>query len=81
MIHRGKKGAESSHVGHTAHIISMAVSSDGKFLVRRIFSSATLRKRNQLHTVLAVLAEFSEVCFLLCVAKMMLFVVVGDLLV
>ncbi|KAG8128307.1 hypothetical protein E2320_015166 [Naja naja] len=32
VIHRGKKGAEGSQVGHTAHIISMAVSSDGKFL-------------------------------------------------
>ncbi|XP_032065869.1 U3 small nucleolar RNA-interacting protein 2 isoform X2 [Thamnophis elegans] len=32
VIHRGKKGAESSHVGHAAHIISMAISSDGKFL-------------------------------------------------
>lgn len=80
MIHRGKKGKEDSHVGHTAHIISMAISSDGKFLVRKTFSSAMLRKRKQLHTVLAVLAEISEVCFLLCVAKMILFVVVGDLL-
>ncbi|XP_007425948.1 U3 small nucleolar RNA-interacting protein 2 isoform X1 [Python bivittatus] len=32
VIHGGKKGTEDSHVGHTAHIISMAISSDGKFL-------------------------------------------------
>lgn len=28
----GKKGAEDSHVGHTAHVLSLAISSDGKFL-------------------------------------------------
>ncbi|XP_063147996.1 U3 small nucleolar RNA-interacting protein 2 isoform X2 [Candoia aspera] len=32
VIRGGKKGTEGSHVGHTAHIISMAISSDGKFL-------------------------------------------------
>ncbi|KAJ7316713.1 hypothetical protein JRQ81_002875 [Phrynocephalus forsythii] len=32
VIHGGKKGTEGSHVGHTAHILSMAISSDGKYL-------------------------------------------------
>lgn len=30
----GRKGTEDRHVGHTTHILSMAVSSDGKYLVR-----------------------------------------------
>nr|XP_028574561.1 U3 small nucleolar RNA-interacting protein 2 [Podarcis muralis] len=32
VIRRGKKGTKDSHVGHTAHILSMAISSDGKYL-------------------------------------------------
>uniref|UniRef100_A0A3B4WDV4 U3 small nucleolar RNA-interacting protein 2 n=1 Tax=Seriola lalandi dorsalis TaxID=1841481 RepID=A0A3B4WDV4_SERLL len=31
-IHGGRKGTEDRHVGHTAHILCMAVSSDGKYL-------------------------------------------------
>lgn len=30
----GRKGTEDRHVGHTGHILSMAISSDGKYLVR-----------------------------------------------
>lgn len=30
----GRKGTEDRHVGHTAHILCMAISSDGKYLVR-----------------------------------------------
>lgn len=30
----GRKGTENQHVGHTAHILCMAVSSDAKYLVR-----------------------------------------------
>ncbi|XP_066472207.1 U3 small nucleolar RNA-interacting protein 2 isoform X2 [Tiliqua scincoides] len=32
VIHGTKKGMEDSHTGHTAHILSMAISSDGKYL-------------------------------------------------
>ncbi|XP_061473904.1 U3 small nucleolar RNA-interacting protein 2 [Rhineura floridana] len=32
VIRGGKKGTEGSHVGHTAHILAMAISSDGKYL-------------------------------------------------
>ncbi|XP_008103296.2 U3 small nucleolar RNA-interacting protein 2 isoform X1 [Anolis carolinensis] len=32
VIHGVKKGAENSHVGHTAHILCIAISSDGKYL-------------------------------------------------
>uniref|UniRef100_A0A6J0UH88 U3 small nucleolar RNA-interacting protein 2 isoform X1 n=1 Tax=Pogona vitticeps TaxID=103695 RepID=A0A6J0UH88_9SAUR len=32
VIHGGKKGTEDSHVSHSAHILSMAISSDGKYL-------------------------------------------------
>lgn len=35
VIPGGKKGTEAQHIGHTAHILSMAISSDGKYLVRR----------------------------------------------
>lgn len=28
----GRKGTEDRHVGHTAHILCMAISSDGKYL-------------------------------------------------
>lgn len=31
----GKKGTEDKHVGHTAHILCMTISSDGKYLVNR----------------------------------------------
>ncbi|XP_043564409.1 U3 small nucleolar RNA-interacting protein 2 isoform X1 [Chiloscyllium plagiosum] len=31
-IHRGHKGAEGQQVGHTMHILSMAISSDSKYL-------------------------------------------------
>ncbi|XP_077678814.1 U3 small nucleolar RNA-interacting protein 2 isoform X2 [Eretmochelys imbricata] len=32
VIPGGKKGTEAQHIGHTAHILSMAISSDGKYL-------------------------------------------------
>ncbi|TFK00856.1 ryanodine receptor 1 [Platysternon megacephalum] len=32
VIPGGKKGTEAQHVGHTAHVLSMAISSDGKYL-------------------------------------------------
>ncbi|XP_038128914.1 U3 small nucleolar RNA-interacting protein 2 isoform X1 [Cyprinodon tularosa] len=31
-IHGGRKGTEDRHVGHTAHILCMSLSSDGKYL-------------------------------------------------
>ncbi|XP_078517271.1 U3 small nucleolar RNA-interacting protein 2 isoform X2 [Lissotriton helveticus] len=31
-IHGGKKGTEDHHVGHTAHVLCMSISSDGKYL-------------------------------------------------
>uniref|UniRef100_A0A672IC63 U3 small nucleolar RNA-interacting protein 2 n=1 Tax=Salarias fasciatus TaxID=181472 RepID=A0A672IC63_SALFA len=31
-VHGGRKGTEDRHVGHTAHILCMAISSDGKYL-------------------------------------------------
>ena len=33
VLHGGRKGTEKKHLGHTTHILCMAVSSDGKFLV------------------------------------------------
>lgn len=33
IIPGGRKGTEDRHVGHTAHILCMAISSDGKYLV------------------------------------------------
>lgn len=30
----GRKGTEERHVGHTGHVLCMAISSDGKYLVR-----------------------------------------------
>jgi ribosomal RNA-processing protein 9 len=32
VINGGKKGTEAKHIGHTAHILSLAISSDNKFL-------------------------------------------------
>ncbi|XP_067417267.1 LOW QUALITY PROTEIN: U3 small nucleolar RNA-interacting protein 2 [Emydura macquarii macquarii] len=32
VIPGGKKGTKDQHVGHTAHVLSMAISSDGKYL-------------------------------------------------
>ncbi|CAH1782690.1 unnamed protein product [Owenia fusiformis] len=32
VIHGGRKGTETKHKGHTAHILALALSSDGKFL-------------------------------------------------
>uniref|UniRef100_A0A8D0FZA8 U3 small nucleolar RNA-interacting protein 2 n=1 Tax=Sphenodon punctatus TaxID=8508 RepID=A0A8D0FZA8_SPHPU len=32
VIPGGKKGKEDQHIGHTAHILAMAISSDGKYL-------------------------------------------------
>ncbi|XP_054639580.1 U3 small nucleolar RNA-interacting protein 2 isoform X1 [Dunckerocampus dactyliophorus] len=32
VIHGGRKGTEDRHVGHTAHILCMSISSDGKYL-------------------------------------------------
>lgn len=34
VIPGAKKGMEDGHIGHAAHILSMAISSDGKYLVR-----------------------------------------------
>uniref|UniRef100_A0A665TIU2 U3 small nucleolar RNA-interacting protein 2 n=1 Tax=Echeneis naucrates TaxID=173247 RepID=A0A665TIU2_ECHNA len=31
-VHGGRKGTEDRHVGHTAHILCMAISSDGKYM-------------------------------------------------
>ncbi|XP_053725232.1 U3 small nucleolar RNA-interacting protein 2 isoform X1 [Synchiropus splendidus] len=31
-IHGGRKGTDDRHVGHTAHVLCMAISSDGKYL-------------------------------------------------
>ncbi|CAN9512029.1 unnamed protein product [Ophioblennius macclurei] len=31
-VHGGRKGTEDRHVGHTGHILCMAISSDGKYL-------------------------------------------------
>lgn len=31
-IHGGRKGTEKKHIGHTGHILAMALSSDGKYL-------------------------------------------------
>jgi len=33
VIHGGRKGTEDRHIGHTAHVLSLAVCTDGKFLV------------------------------------------------
>lgn len=33
VIPGGRKGTEDRHVGHTAHILCMAIASDGKYLV------------------------------------------------
>lgn len=30
----GKKGTEGQHMGHTAQVLCMAISSDGKYLVQ-----------------------------------------------
>lgn len=38
-IHGGRKGTEDRHVGHTAHILCMSVSSDGKYLVSSSLSA------------------------------------------
>ncbi|WAR26070.1 U3IP2-like protein [Mya arenaria] len=32
MIHGGRKGTEKKHVGHTGHILAMAISTDGNYL-------------------------------------------------
>ncbi|XP_060580979.1 U3 small nucleolar RNA-interacting protein 2-like isoform X1 [Ruditapes philippinarum] len=32
VIHGGRKGTEKKHVGHTGHVLAMALSSDGKYL-------------------------------------------------
>lgn len=34
MVPGGKKGTEERHMGHASHILCMAISSDGKYLVR-----------------------------------------------
>jgi len=33
MIPRGRKGSEKQPAGHTSHVLCLAVSSDGKYLV------------------------------------------------
>ncbi|XP_041347577.1 U3 small nucleolar RNA-interacting protein 2-like isoform X2 [Gigantopelta aegis] len=32
VIHGGRKGTEKRHTGHTGHVLSLAISSDGKYL-------------------------------------------------
>ena len=32
-VHGGRKGTEKKHKGHTAQVLCMAISTDGKFLV------------------------------------------------
>ena len=34
VVAGGRKGTEKKHIGHTAHVLSMAISTDNKFLVR-----------------------------------------------
>lgn len=34
VVPGGKKGTEEQHMGHASHILCMAISSDGKYLVR-----------------------------------------------
>ena len=38
----GKKG-DTKHVGHTSHVLCLAISSDGKYLVRRRFGWGALQ--------------------------------------
>ena len=33
-VHGGRKNTEKQHKGHTSHILAMAISTSGKFLVR-----------------------------------------------
>ena len=33
VIPGGRKGTEAKHVGHTSHVLCLAVTSDGRFLV------------------------------------------------
>lgn len=35
VVPGGKKGTEERHMGHASHVLCMAISSDGKYLVRR----------------------------------------------
>lgn len=41
----GRKGTEGRHVGHTAHILCMAISSDGKYLVSIVIPSDLISSR------------------------------------
>lgn len=34
VVPGGKKGTEGQPMGHTAHVLCIAISSDGKYLVR-----------------------------------------------
>lgn len=34
MVPGGKKGTEERHMGHASQVLCMAISSDGKYLVR-----------------------------------------------
>ena len=47
----GRKGTEDRHVGHTAHVLCMSISSDGKYLVS---CGARYRHFNQLLTPVTV---------------------------
>ena len=34
VVPGGRKGTENNHKGHTTHILSMAISTDNKYMVR-----------------------------------------------
>lgn len=48
VIPGGRKGTEKRHVGHTDHILCLAISSDGKYLVS--IRNNSLRKNNSWKT-------------------------------
>ncbi|KAL4225880.1 pre-rRNA processing protein [Mactra antiquata] len=54
VIHGGRKGTEKKHIGHTGHILSMAISSDGKFLatgdINKLIHIWDARSMELLHT-------------------------------
>ena len=45
VIPGGRKGTEGKHVGHTAHVLCLAVASDGKFLVRQTCCGGSINTR------------------------------------
>lgn len=50
VIQGGRKGTEENHIGHTDHILSMAISSDDKFLVMSITQSI-IKNMNKWHKI------------------------------